>query len=298
MTVRTPAKVNLGLSVGSPRSDGFHPVATLYQAVSLYDEVKARPAPDREVNLSVTGEGYADLPRDETNLVVRAARLLAEAAGSTAGVALSVHKRIAVSGGLAGGSSDAAAALVACDSLWGLRASRSELAELAAQLGSDVPFCLTGGTAVGTGRGEQLSRVLTRGTYEWVLAYADAGLSTPRVYAELDRIRGSDPVAEPAVAPELLAALRDGNPFALGLALANDLQPAAVRLRPALARTLEVGEESGALGALVSGSGPTCMFLAADEEHAVDIAVALSSSGRCRSVLRASGPVQGARIVT
>lgn len=298
VTVRTPAKVNLGLSVGTPRPDGFHPVATVYQAVSLYDEVKARPAPDREVSLSVTGEGQADLPRDETNLAVRAARLLAEAAGATAGVALSVHKRIAVSGGLAGGSSDAAAALIACDALWGLRASRSELADLAAQLGSDVPFCLTGGTAIGTGRGEQLSRVLTRGTYEWVLAYAETGLSTPRVYAELDRIRGSDQAAEPAVPAELLAALRDGNPFALGLALANDLQPAAVRLRPALARTLEVGEESGALGALVSGSGPTCIFLAADEEHAVDIAVALSSSGRCRSVLRASGPVQGARIVT
>ena len=297
-TVRAPAKINLGLSVGAPGDDGYHPVATVYQAISLYDEVKARPAPDGTFTVSVTGEGHDDVPLDPSNLAVRAAVRLAQAFDVEMGAALSIHKAIAVAGGLAGGSTDAAGALVACDALWGTRASHDDLWGLAAELGADVPFCLTGGMAVGTGRGENISPVLARGTYEWVLAYADGSLATPEVYAELDRVRGSDGIAEPAVPEELMAALRTGDPYAVGQALHNDLEAAALRLRPALRRTLDLGEEYGALGSLVSGSGPTCLFLAADEDHAIDLAVALSSSGLCRSVQRASGPVPGARLVT
>ncbi|MFY9913474.1 MAG: 4-(cytidine 5'-diphospho)-2-C-methyl-D-erythritol kinase [Nocardioidaceae bacterium] len=297
-TVRAPAKINLGLSVGAPGDDGYHPVATVYQAISLYDEIKARPAPDGTFTVSVTGEGHDDVPLDPSNLAVRAAVRLAQAFDVEMGAALSIHKAIAVAGGLAGGSTDAAGALVACDALWGTRASHDDLGRLAAELGADVPFCLTGGMAVGTGRGENISPVLARGRYEWVLAYADGSLATPEVYAELDRVRGSTGIPEPAVPEELMAALRTGDPYAVGHALHNDLEAPALRLRPALRRTLDLGEEYGALGSLVSGSGPTCLFLAADEDHAIDLAVALSSSGLCRSVQRASGPVPGARLVT
>jgi 4-diphosphocytidyl-2-C-methyl-D-erythritol kinase len=298
VTARAPAKINLGLSVGALRPDGFHALATIYQAISLYDEVKVRPAVDGEISVKVTGEGADVVPLDDTNLAVQAARSLAKAYGVTDGAALSVHKTIAFAGGLAGGSADAAGALVACDALWGTGAGRDELADLAAQLGSDVPFCLVGGNAVGTGRGEHISPVLARGAYDWVLAYADGGLSTPQVYAELDRFRGSRALQAPQVSETLMSALRSGDPYAVGPALHNDLEPAALRLRPSLRRTLALGEEYGALGSIVSGAGPTCLFLASDEDHAIDLAVALSSSGLCRSVQRASGPVPGARLIT
>lgn len=299
MTVRAPAKVNLGLSVGALRPDGYHTMVTIYQAIGLYDEIKARPSDDGGFSVKVTGEGAAgEVPLGYTNLAVQAALLLAKTYGITEGAALSLHKAIAVSGGLAGGSADAAGALLACDELWGTQANRNELVDLASQLGSDVPFCLVGGTAVGTGRGERISPVLARGGYEWVLAYADTGLSTPQVYSELDRLRGTSRVPAPEVSEALMSALRSGDPYAVGPALHNDLEPAALRLRPGLRRTLALGEEYGALGSIVSGAGPTCLFLASDEDHAVDLAVALSSSGLCRSVQRATGPVAGARLVT
>lgn len=300
VTARAPAKINLGLRVGAPGRDGYHPLATVYQAIALYDEVKARPSPDGTISVAVTGEGRDVVPLDRTNLAVRAAEALAGKFAVDAGVALSIHKTIAVAGGLAGGSADAAGALLACDALWGTNAARDELVALATSLGSDVPFCLTGGMAVGTGRGEQLTSVLARGTYEWVLAFADTGLSTPAVFAEFDRL-GPDDDAEAAalVVPEsLMTALRSGDPYAVGRALHNDLERAALRLRPALRHTLALGDELKALGTLISGSGPTCLFLAADEDHAVDIAVGLASSGTCRLVQRASGPVHGARLVT
>ncbi len=298
VTVRSPAKINLGLSIGSRTLDGYHDVATVYQAISLYDEIKARDTGDGEFTVKVTGEGADVVPLDENNLAVRAARLLAKTCDVDAGVALSIHKTIAVAGGLAGGSTDAAGALIACDALWGTGAGRDDLLELAGQLGSDVSFCLGGGLAIGTDRGNILSPVLARGSYEWVLAYADTGLSTASVYDELDHLRVNDEVGVPEVPGPLLAALRSGDPYAVGPALHNDLAPAALRLKPSLRRTLELGDEYGALGSLVTGSGPTCIFLASDDDHALDLAVALSSSGLCRSVQRAHGPVTGARVVT
>jgi 4-diphosphocytidyl-2-C-methyl-D-erythritol kinase len=296
VTVRAPAKINLSLRVGAARDDGYHPLATIYQAIALYDEVKARPADAGMFTITVTGEGNDEVPLDASNIAVSAAQALAERFGVDEGAALSVHKTIAVAGGLAGGSADAAGALVACDALWGTRASREELADIAADLGSDVPFCLVGGNAVGSGRGEQLSPVLGRGTYQWVLAYADQGLSTAAVYAEYDRLE--PPRRDPSLSDDLLAALRVGDPYVVGAAMHNDLQAAALRLRPALHRTLAVGDDADALASMVSGSGPTVMFLAADDDHAVDIAVALSSSGTCRTVQRAHGPVPGARVIT
>jgi 4-diphosphocytidyl-2-C-methyl-D-erythritol kinase len=304
VSVRAPAKINLGLRVGRPGVDGYHPVATVYQAIGLYDEIKARPVSDRGRSVTVTGEGADTVPLDATNLAVQAAALLAKRFEVDDGVALSIHKSIAVAGGLAGGSADAAGALIACDALWGTNATRDDLVALAAELGSDVPFCLVGGLAVGTGRGEQLSPVLARGSYEWVLAYAYSGLSTPQVYAEFDRLtvtRSPEKAAvqaAPEVPEQLMSALRSGDPYAVGAALHNDLESAVLRLRPALRHTLALGEELNALGSMVSGSGPTCLFLASDPDHAVDIAVALAGSGTCRLVQRASGPVHGARVVT
>ena len=301
VTVRSPAKINLGLSVGPVDADGYHRVATVYQAIALYDEVKVRhSAQPGEVTVTVTGEGHARVPTDESNLAVQAARRLAKVFEVDDGGASSIHMTIAVEGGLAGGSTDAAAALVACDALWGTGASREDLMLIAAEVGSDVPFCLYGGTAIGTGRGETLSSVLSRGSYEWVLAYASSGLSTPAVYAELDAMREATRVhpAAPRVPEPLMTALRAGDPYLVGAALRNDLQPAALKLRPALRRTLEMGEEYGALGSIVSGSGPTCLFLASDTDHAVDLAVALAGSGLCSTVQRATGPVPGARVVT
>jgi 4-diphosphocytidyl-2-C-methyl-D-erythritol kinase len=199
---------------------------------------------------------------------------------------------------MAGGSADAAAALVACDQLWGLGTPRVELEHVAAEVGSDVPFLLTGGTAMASGRGEVLAPVLARGTYHWVLAVSEGGLSTPAVYAECDRLRGDRPVPEPTPTPEMMTALRSGDPRALGAALANDLQAAAISLMPALADVIDAGLEFGAIGGIVSGSGPTVAFLAEDNESALDLAVSLTASGTVQDVRRATGPAHGAHVVS
>ena len=297
VTVRVPAKVNLQLSVGPVRADGYHELATVFQAVSLFDEVVARTSAHAGITLSISGEGADVLPVDEGNLAYRAAQLLADHVGHEPDVDLHIHKQIPIAGGMAGGSADAAATLLACDALWRQGTPRDELMALAAELGSDVPFALHGGTAIGTGRGENLTSVLSRGEFHWVFALADGGLSTPAVYGECDRLRGTRAVPEPYVSDMLMQAVRAGDPVLLGKALHNDLQAAALSLRPALRLVLEVGEDFGALGALVSGSGPTCAFVARDEEHSLDLAVALTASGVCRTVKRASGPVAGAKIV-
>jgi len=291
-----PAKINLQLAVGAPRPDGYHDVVSVYQAVGLTNTVTVRAA-EAGVRVVVLGEGADELPTGTENLAVRAVAALAEATGVAAGVALRLHRSIPVAAGLAGGSADAAGALVACDALWGTRLSRADLVELAAGLGADVPFALLGGTAVGVGTGARLTPALSSGRFHWVLALADGGLSTPAVYAECDRLRAGTYLPEPRLSDGLMAALRSGDAEALGATLSNDLQRAAVSLRPGLGRTLAVGEEYGALGTVVSGSGPTCAFLAAGEEHALDLAVALSASGVCRTVRRADGPVHGARTV-
>lgn len=300
VTVRAPAKVNLQLAVGAPRPDGYHDLINVFHAVSLCDDVHAAPADGVTVSVEGPRPGAPapEVPLDGTNLAVRAAHALAEHVGLPAEVHLTIRKRIPVAGGMAGGSADAAAALLACDALWGTGLPRDELEELAAGLGADVPFALAGGTAVGVGRGDRLTPVLGRGQFHWVFAIAEGGLSTPAVYAECDRLRGA---AAGEVTPEpdeaLMTALRRGDAKALGRALSNDLQDAALALRPALAQTLAAGVEHGALGAVVSGSGPTCAFLVATPEAGLDLAVALSALGLCRDVKRASGPVPGARLV-
>jgi 4-diphosphocytidyl-2-C-methyl-D-erythritol kinase len=295
--VRAPAKLNLALKVGRPRPDGYHPLATVYQAVSLYDEVHAAWANPEEFEVVVTGEGADLVPQDESNLAVRAAQLLARTHGpyDSLGVSLSIKKSIPVAGGLAGGSSNGAAALLACAVLWDIDISSEAMRSLAAELGSDVPFALLGGTAVGRGRGEDVAPALARGTYHWVLAFGHHGLSTPAVFRRFDQLAPNAP--PPEVPADLMNALRSGDARQLGKALTNDLQAAAIDLQPRLRQVLEAGLEYGALGALVSGSGPTCAFLADSESAAVDLSVALSADGLCRAVRRATGPVLGARVI-
>lgn len=295
--VRVPAKINLRLGVGPLRPDGYHDLHTVYHAISLYDELTARRGDT--LTLTMEGEGAGELALDDTNLVIRAARALAAYARVPAHARLHLRKQIPLAGGLAGGSADAAATLVACDALWGIGLSRDELASIAAGIGSDVPFLIYGGTALGTGHGEAVSPVLVRpSSWHWVMAVADTGLSTPEVYRELDRLRAEGDAPPPVgSSDDLLAALRQRDPAVLGAALGNDLQAAALTLRPALAKVLEIGEGAGALAGIVSGSGPTCVFLAADAAHAGRIAGELDAAGVCREARTAHGPVPGARVI-
>ncbi len=354
VTARVPAKVNLQLSVGPPRADGYHDLVTVFHALALFDEVTVAPAETDSVRVS--GEGAASVPLGRDNLAARAVAALTDAVGAGCrdepGVAIEIRKRIPVAAGLAGGSADAAAALVACNELWGTGLSQQELAEVAGRVGSDVAFALLGGTAIGLGRGEQVTPALVSGTYHWVLAFAAEQLSTAAVYAACDRLRAAQlrdrsgaagqqlpasggaaqqspaaqpPAAQPAAgratrqprtgppaagqpaagswpAPELstalMAALRSGDPAEVGPLLVNDLQPAAMSLLPGLRRALAAGREQGALGAIVSGSGPTCAYLARDGAHARDLAVALTSAGVCRSVVSVTGPAPGATVLS
>ncbi|ACZ91259.1 4-(cytidine 5'-diphospho)-2-C-methyl-D-erythritol kinase [Streptosporangium roseum] len=297
VTVRVPAKVNLQLAVGPLRDDGYHDLVNVFHAVSIFDEVTATA--ETGMSVRVEGESADQVPEDDDNLAIRAALALARHAGRSYGVNLIIRKAIPVAGGMAGGSADAAAALVACNELWGLGLPVEDLMEIAADLGSDVPFALLGGTAVGTGRGERLTPLEVGGRFHWVFALADGGLSTAKVYAECDRMREAtgEEIAWPRAADPLLAALRRGDAKALGSELANDLQPAAVMLRRSLARTLEAGREQGAVGTLVSGSGPTCAFLAESEAHAGELALSLKAAGVARDVITAYGPVPGPTVV-
>ena len=294
--VRAPAKVNLHLGVGPQRPDGYHDLVTVFHAVDLTDEIVARPADRLEICLA--GEGSADLPTDEGNLAWRAAALLAEHAGVAPRVRLEITKSIPVAGGMAGGSADAAAALVACTALWATGTPRTVLAELAARLGSDVAFPLFGGTALGTGRGEVLTPVMTRGSFHWVFALADHGISAGDAYRELDRQRAAGSAPRPVATPDrVIEALRAGDPRRLARVLANDLEAAALALAPALEHTLAAGRDLGALAGIISGSGPTCAFLAASLDDAVRLAAALAAEGVCRTTRVASGPAPGTAVI-
>jgi len=295
VTVRVPGKVNLYLGVGDRRADGYHELTTVFHAVSLSDDVTLRTAD--VISLKVIGEGAEEIPVDGRNLAWRAAELMAEHVGRAPDVEIVIEKSIPAAGGMAGGSADAAAVLVGINELWELGVPRRDLHTLAAELGSDVPFALHGGTALGTGRGEELTTVLARATFHWVLAFGAAGLSTPAVYAEIDRLRDNGNPPRLSDPEALLAALSSGDPHALAPLLGNDLQPAALSLMPGLRRTLRAGVEAGALAGIVSGSGPTCAFLCASAEAAIDVGSELAGAGVCRTVRVARGPVHGARVL-
>ncbi|MEU9985956.1 4-(cytidine 5'-diphospho)-2-C-methyl-D-erythritol kinase [Streptomyces sp. NPDC048045] len=294
VTVRVPAKVNVQLAVGAARPDGFHDLANVFLAVGLYDEVTVTPAD--ELRITCEGPDADQVPLDGTNLAARAAVALAARRGIEPAVHIHIAKDIPVAGGMAGGSADGAGALLACNTLWNAGASRAELLAICAELGSDVPFSLVGGAALGIGRGEQLTALETGGTFHWVFAMAGRGLSTPAVFREFDRLAEGRDIPEPVASQSLLDALAEGDVDALAAAVSNDLQPAALSLFPELADTLDAGRGAGALAALVSGSGPTTAFLARDPESAAKIADVLGSSGTCRTVRTATAPAPGATV--
>ncbi len=305
VSVQVPGKINLQLSVGPRRDDGYHELVTVFQAVSLYDVVHVQPASAWSV--SVGGPQGHGVPLDDSNIAMRAAQSLAEravkflepGARSLIGpVSIEIEKQIPVAAGMAGGSADAAATLVACAHLWGLEAAREDLEVVAGELGADVPFLLHGGTAVGTGRGDDITPVLAQGEAHWVLWISvGEGLSTPAVYAAFDQLHEQAEPSMPELSPELVAALRTMDPVAMGLALHNNLAPASLSLQPALQDVLDAGRDLGALGALISGSGPTVAFLVGSQAGALDLSMGLAARGPGGDIVRVTGPVPGAHVI-
>ena len=296
VSVRAAAKINLHLGVGAVRDDGFHPLDTVYQAISLYDDVTLASAV--VPSLGVECADYidaADVPLGPDNIAFRALELIRVRAGRPGHEAVSILKSIPVAGGMAGGSADAAATLLAYDRLHDAGLPDDVLLDLAAELGSDVPFSLLGGTARGRGRGEVVQPLDDRGSWWWVAVPADVGLSTPEVYRHYDRLFPRA-LAEPAEPADLLSALASGEPLRLARTLHNDLQAPAVDLRPELGTLIDRGEGEGALRGLVSGSGPTCIFLCDSLDGANAVVAGLRGAGH-DVVLIANGPVAGAHLL-
>ena len=299
VTVRAPAKVNLQLSVGPKEADGYHNLVSVFQAISIFDDITIKLGePGSGLTISISGDQTHGVPADANNLAAKAVALISKEYDLTVDAHIEIKKSIPVAGGMAGGSADAAGTIIGIDYLYSLDMTREEMIEIASKIGSDVPFMLSGGTAIGTGHGDQLTAALSRGTYHWVLAVSTVGLSTPAVYAECDRLRGELEIVEPQTNEALMQSLLAADAPGVGAALVNDLQLAACSLRPAIRLVLDVGQEYGALGAIVSGSGPTVAFLVADQDSGLDLAVALTSSGVVGSVVQAYGPVAGAKVIS
>lgn len=300
VTARAPGKVNVYFRVGELQADGYHEVASLYQAVSLYEDVTATPSDTFSVSFSGPID-TSELACDASNLALKAAQLLAHRTGVTTGVHLDILKNVPIAGGMGGGSADAAATLVACNELWQTQLTKDELVLLGAELGADVPFALHGGTAVGTGRGDELSQALTTGSYHWVFALAETGLSTPEVYRTLDAQRQrikpdiAPHASQPLVDTGVLQAVRLGDAFTLAEAMQNDLQSAAFELAPSLESLIQLGVQAGALAGIVSGSGPTVAFLVENRESASSLLKMLDALDV--SAVYATGPVSGAKIL-
>jgi 4-diphosphocytidyl-2-C-methyl-D-erythritol kinase len=300
VTASAPGKVNIQLSVGAVRDDGYHPLASVFHAVAMLEEVTLAPgAPGSGIVIhEVAGLQADEVPRDSANLVWRAAERLADELGRPApDLRIAITKGVPVAGGMAGGSADCAAALVALNDLWGSPLAREDLAQVGLDLGSDVPFSLMGGTALGLGRGEQLSPLMVRGAFHWVFATATQGLSTPAVYATFDRLVEGRIVPGPQADAEVISALIAGDARALGRVLRNDLQEPALTLRPTLRDVLDTGMAAGSLGGIVSGSGPTVAFLVADPAAAARVHAAVAGLEQVRAAFTTTGPAPGARVI-
>jgi 4-diphosphocytidyl-2-C-methyl-D-erythritol kinase len=298
ITVRAPAKVNLVLIVGRPRDDGFHPLNTVYQAISLYDDVRVSDAEGWSVSVQPIGEvDVSVVPLDESNIALRAGRALVAHHGLDLAADIQIHKGIPVAGGLAGGSADAAATLVALDRLWDLRTTDEDLLAIAGDLGSDVPFALIGGSAHGLGHGELVSPLPDSGSYWWVVVPCDEGLSTPAVYREFDRLRPDvEESAHQTDPTALISALGDGDDEGLAAAMRNDLEDAALALRPELAERMAEVQAHCVRKVMLSGSGPTILGASGSQEEALECRAALLDAG-FEVVHVATGPVAGAHVV-
>ena len=284
--ILAPAKINLFLEVLARRPDGFHEIETLMAAVTVFDTLTFTGAPNPAIVFRCrwahgivaatrpTGESsLGEIPTDSRNLVVRAVELVRERAGHSSGATIELVKRIPAAAGLGGASSDAAAALVAANIGWQLHWPLDRLLELAAELGSDVPFFLTAGYAVCRGRGERIEpRALPR--LHLAIVRPPAGLSTPAVYARCT------PSREPCGVATVAAALVKGNAItAEANGWKNDLQPAARSLSPWIDKSLAALDEAGAVKWQMSGSGSSCFGLCRSARHARRVASRLRARG-------------------
>lgn len=294
VTAQAPGKINPLLLVGPRRSDGYHELLTCFLAVNMTETVTVWPAEDFRVTIG--GDAHPDeVPLDGSNLVMQTARRVGEVVGRLEPVAVHIDKKIPVGGGMAGGSADAAATLLALDELWQAQLPTDVLRSIAADIGSDVPFLLEGGACVGRGRGEILRPVKSSQLW-WVVIPRPTPLSTPAMYHRLDELRANENVRLPEdVSEAFLEALYEGDAESLGLLLHNDMQRSALAALPALAHTLESGVQAGALGVLVSGSGPTVVWLARDRLHAEALSAGLAQRGMFSLVT--SSPARGAHLV-
>jgi len=294
VTVRAPGKINLALHVGPREASGYHDLLSVFHAVDVWETLTAEDA--SEFSLTVSGDVVLDeIPLDENNLVIKAARAVQRLCGFEGAAAFHVDKQVTVGGGMAGGSADAAAALIAVDALWGTKLSQVQLLELAAELGSDVPFSLEGYTQIGRGRGHLLEPIDSLPFY-WVIVPQTLHLSTPLVYSTLDVMRGeSAPAVPPAPSRGLLDALFAGDAHELAGELVNDLAAPAISLAPQIESVLETGANLGALAGMVSGSGPTCVFLTKDAEHQARLSDGFEAAGIY--ALSASSPARGAHLL-
>ena len=294
VTVKAPGKINLALHVGLLEASGYHDLLSVFQAVDVWETLTAEDA--SEFSLTVSGDVVLDeIPLDENNLVIKAARAVQRVSGFEGAASFHIDKKVPVGGGMAGGSADAAAALVAVDSLWGTELSQVQLLELAAELGSDVPFSLEGYTQIGRGRGHLLERIDSL-PFHWVIVPQTLHLSTPHVYSTLDGMRGeSAPAAPSAPSQGLVDALFTGDAQALAGELVNDLAAAAMSLAPQIQSVLDTGAKLGALAGMVSGSGPTCVFLVEDAEHQAGLVDGFETEGLY--ALSASSPARGAHLL-
>lgn len=297
ISVRVPAKINLQLSVGPLEESGYHELATIFQAVSLFDEVTVSKLKTGKDHLSISGDEIGDVPTNQDNLAFKAIREIAKFVEHPIKARIHIDKSIPIAGGMAGGSADAAATIVAVNQLWELKLSQNQLVEIASAVGSDVAFLLFGHTQMGLGRGEKLTPVLTRGDFNWVIATNKSGLATSEVYKMCDQLRIDQNIPAPRINNDLVQALATGNVKAVAKNLSNDLQHAALKLKPELSNLLKMGEEFGALAGMVSGSGPTCLFLADSTKSAENLVVDLSGSGLCKNVFLVKAPVAGAKII-
>ncbi|MDU0478194.1 4-(cytidine 5'-diphospho)-2-C-methyl-D-erythritol kinase [Staphylococcus chromogenes] len=297
LKARAHSKVNLHLGVGPARADGFHELRTIFQSLSLFDALRLEPHSASQHVITVSGLGADTVPTDSRNLVWRAVDRVVELAGEQRRFRLHLDKGIPTAGGMAGGSADAAAALLLANKELGEPLSEAQLLDIAAELGSDIPFTLLGGTMLGTGRGEKLTPVPSQGEYHWALAFNAKGLSTPAVFRKLDEMRASPSDNEPSVnTQELEAALAAGNIRDVARLMANDLEAPALELLPELQHTLARGEQAGALRGMVSGSGPTCAFLCESAEAATYVARDIEAAGLATGTDTATGPAAGAHV--
>jgi 4-diphosphocytidyl-2-C-methyl-D-erythritol kinase len=298
-----PGKLNLAFRVGARRADGYHSVVSVYQELSLRETVVV--SANHEWSLALSGSLPEDrllsVPLDGNNLAFKAAKKLAELAGlvNPYPVAIGIDKQVPVAGGMGGGSADAAATLIALNELWRTGISRERLVAESVHLGADVPFAVLGGTAIGRGVGEKLEPLASSATLHWVMIPNAGGLSTATVFARLDELRAQtfteiDDETHLVAPHYLIDALAAGNPFDVAEFMHNDLEEAALDLMPSLAITLQDGMRSGALRAMVSGSGPTVALLAGSEASAIDIAKQMRLLGY--EAITAQSATLGARI--